>query len=107
MANRVSLEIKKIRSEDPEREQKNQIRHIGVRLEDTTAYITILLIGIESLTDEDMDERLKSYEKRVLDSISNMGVTEMKVKIRYVPAQNRYREYERRNRADLVEQLPS
>ena len=107
LANRVSLEIKKIRREDPEREQKNQIRHIGVRLEDTTAYITIFIIGIESLTDEDMDERINSYEKRVLDSISNMGVTGMKIKIRYAPIQIRYREYKRRNRADLVEQLPS
>ena len=105
LANRVSLEIKKIRREDPEREQKNQIRHIGVRLEDTTAYITIFIIGIESLTDEDMDERINSYEKRVLDSISNMGVTGMKIKIRYAPIQIRYREYEQRNRANIAEHL--
>ena len=107
LANHVNLEIKKIRREAPELNQKNQIRHIGVRLEDTNAYITILLIGLESLTDEDIDYRFNLYEKRLFDSISKMGVTEMKINIRYIPVQIRYREYERSNQANIAEQFPS
>ncbi len=97
LANRVSLEIKKNRRGEPELEQKNQIRHIDVRLEDTTAYITVLFMSTESLTDRDIDERFNFYEKRMFDSISKIGVTEMKVKIRYIPVQIRSREYELRN----------
>ena len=107
LANRVSLEIKKNRREAPELEQKNQIRHIDVRLEDTTAYITVLFMSTESLTDKAIDERFNFYEKLMFDSISKIGVTEMKVKIRYIPFQIRYREYERRKRANIAEQLPS
>ncbi len=96
LAHQVSLEIKKIRRDNPEIANQDQIRHLSVLLEDTTASITILAMMPESLvTDEHTDEFLESTEKRIFDSVLKMGVTEMEINITIVPVQRTYRKYKR------------
>ena len=92
LANRIGLEIKKIIRENPEIEQKNQIRHVGVKLEDTTAYITVLTVAPKGVLS---NEYLENVTKRIFDSILKRGVTAMNLVIRVIPVQiQEYQEYE-------------
>ena len=87
LANRIGLEMKKIIRENPGIEQKNQIRHVSVKLEDTTAYITILTLAPKGLLS---NEYLENATKRIFDSVSKKGVTEMDVNVTIVPVQRKY-----------------
>ena len=87
LANRIGLEMKKIIKDNPEIEQKNQIRHVSVKLEDTTAYVTILTLTPKGLLS---NEYLENAKKRIFDSVSKKGVTEMNVNVTIVPVQRKY-----------------
>ncbi len=87
LANRIGLEMKKIIRENPGIEQNNQIRHVSVKLEDTTAYITILTLAPKGLLS---NEYLENATKRIFDSVSKKVVTEMDVNVTIVPVQRKY-----------------
>ncbi|MGB5631216.1 MAG: DUF389 domain-containing protein, partial [Waterburya sp.] len=89
VANRIALEIRGIREEKSEISQLTQIRHIDVRLEGSTAYVSILGSAPQGVV---TDEYLKSSEKRIFDTISKMGVESMNMKIRIYPVE--IREYQ-------------
>lgn len=86
LANRIALELRKIRKENPEIAQKTQIRHIDVMLEGTTAYISILGNAPQGLI---TDEYLESAEKRLFEPVSKMGVKSMNAVIRITPVEIR------------------
>ncbi|MGK7874047.1 MAG: DUF389 domain-containing protein [Xenococcaceae cyanobacterium] len=86
VSNFIGLEMHQIRMDKPEFWKDTQIRYIGVKLEGTTAYITILVNAPQGLL---TDEHLKYVEKRLFDSVSNMGVNAMDLVIRIIPVQIR------------------
>ncbi len=90
VANRISYELRQIRKENPEINKQTQIRHIDVRLEGTTAYVSILINAPQGLiTDEYL---LESAEKRLFQSVSKMGVKSMNAVIRITPVEiNEYK----------------
>ena len=78
------MELRQIRKENPEISKQTQIRHIDVRLEGTTAYVSILGNAPQGLI---TDEYLESAEKRLFESVSNLGVTSMHAVIRITPVE--------------------
>lgn len=90
VANRIASELHQIRKENREISKQTQIRHIDVRLEGTTAYVSILVNAPQGLiTDEYL---LESAEKRLFESVSKMGVKSMNAVIRITPVEiNEYK----------------
>jgi uncharacterized hydrophobic protein (TIGR00271 family) len=84
IANRIRLEIRAIRKEGAEISKLTQIRHIDVRLEETTAYVSILGSAPQGVV---TDEYLETSEKRIFDTISKMGIKSMNIKIRIYPVE--------------------
>ncbi len=84
VTSRIGMELRKIRKENPKITNQTQIRHIGVQLEGTTAYVTILSAAPEGVL---TDEYLESSEKRIFESVSKMGVKSMNLVIRIIPVQ--------------------
>ena len=88
LANQVSIEINKIRQENPEIAQKVQTRYVHVKLDGTTAYIKILTIAPTGLL---KDDYLKDAEQRIFDSISSaQDVKAMDLDLRIIPVDIRH-----------------
>ena len=82
ITNRINSEIYQLRTDHPQVSQMTQIRYVGVRLENKTAYITVLLNAPkDSLT----DAYLESGSQRISNSLSNMGIISTEVVIRIIP----------------------
>lgn len=84
VSNRIALELRRIRQEHPEITKQTQIRHIDVRLQGTTAYVTILGNSPQGLITE---EYLENAERRLFQTISNLGITAMNAVIRITPVE--------------------
>ncbi len=84
VTNRIALEIRGIREEKGNISQLTQISHIDVRLEGSTAYVSILGSAPQGVV---TDEYLEKNEKRIFDTISKMGVKSMNIKIRIYPVE--------------------
>ena len=84
VTNEVQAQMRKLREEHPEIAQQTQTRHLDVKLEGTTAYVTILTIAPEGLL---TDEYLKSGEKRVFDALTKMGIKSIDLVIKIVPVE--------------------
>ena len=86
ISNRINSEIYHLRKEHPEISRKTQVRYVGVRIDGNLAQITVLVNAPkETLT----DEYLKSAEKRVLSSVSSLGVNGTDLVIRIIPVEIR------------------
>ena len=86
VANRLSLEIHRIRIDKPEIWQQVQVQYLDVQLKSTTIYLTILLNAPEELLKE---ENVEFCEKRLFNIALTMGVSAMDSDIRIIPVKIR------------------
>ena len=90
IANRLGVEIRNIREENPEISSKTDVRNVRVRLEGTTAYVSILGSAPQgTLT----DEYLVMQEKRLVEMLTKMGIKSVKFKVRLYPVEIKEFEY--------------
>jgi uncharacterized hydrophobic protein (TIGR00271 family) len=82
ISNFIRFEMVELRVEKPEVWKKTQIRYIGVRLKENTAFVTILVNAPRGSLS---DEILENTEKRVFDAVSGWGVEAMDFTVRISP----------------------
>ena len=85
----ISLEMNIIKKENPQFWDPSQIRYVGVKLEDNTAHVKMLVNAPAGLLP---DEHLKEIQRRLFNSVSNLGIEAMDLNIRIIPVE--IREYQ-------------
>ena len=84
VANRVSSELRQIREDNPEISTKTQVSHIHVNLKGSTAYVSVLVNAPQGSYTH---EFLENNEKRLFESLKNMGIKSIKLVVRIVPVE--------------------
>ena len=79
---RIQLEIQHIRKNYPKIRKNSHIQHIGVRLKDDQALVTVTTVADKGAI---TDEYVQSARDTILDSVSNMGIESVDVVLRIVP----------------------
>ncbi len=82
LQSRIQMEIERIRKNYPEIRKNSHIQHIGVRLKDDQALVTVTTIAHKGAI---TDEYVQFARDTILDSVSNMGIESVDVVLRIVP----------------------
>jgi uncharacterized hydrophobic protein (TIGR00271 family) len=82
VSNLIRFQMVELRVENPKVWKSTQIRYIGVRLKEKTAYVTLLVNAPKGILS---DKILEKAEQRVFDAISGWGVEAMDFTVRISP----------------------
>ena len=86
ISNHINSEIYQIKDKYPEISKKTHISYLDVKLEGTTAYVTVLLNTPKGLLTEGY---LELARRRLFKSMSKMGVKAMNLRITIIPVEIR------------------
>lgn len=82
LENRVRLAITEIRKENLDISTRTQILYVNVELDNTTAYITVLINAPE---DALTDDYVESGESAIFEAITRYNIESMHLKLRVIP----------------------